>query len=55
VTPTARARIGDVLAISRGGLGVVRRRRESTASSLLGHHGALTDQELLVPLLSTQL
>jgi hypothetical protein len=55
VTPTARARVGDVLAISRGGLGVVRRRRESTASSLLGHHGALTDAELLVPLLSAQL
>jgi hypothetical protein len=55
VTPVARARIGDVLAISRGELGVVRRRRESTSSSLAGHHGALTDSELLIPLLSSSL
>jgi hypothetical protein len=52
VTPTARARIGDVIAISRGGLGVVQRKRESRLSALPGHHGALTDDELLVPLLS---
>jgi hypothetical protein len=55
VTPLARSRIGDVLAIARAGLGVVQRRRESTLSSLPGHHGALTDDELLVPLLSAQL
>jgi Type I phosphodiesterase / nucleotide pyrophosphatase len=55
VTSVARARIGDVLAISRGELGVVRRRRESTSSSLAGHHGALTDAELLVPLLTKSL
>jgi type I phosphodiesterase/nucleotide pyrophosphatase len=55
VTPLARSRIGDVLAIARDGLGVVQRRRESLSSSLPGHHGALTDAELLVPLLSVQL
>lgn len=55
VTPLARQRIGDVLAIARDGLGVVQRRRESLSSSLPGHHGALTDVELLVPLLSAQL
>jgi hypothetical protein len=55
VTPLARARIGDVLAIARDGMGVVQRHRESTLSSLPGHHGALTDGELLVPLLSVQL
>jgi hypothetical protein len=54
VTPLARARIGDVLAIARDGLGVVQRRRESMSSNLPGHHGALTDEELLVPLLSAQ-
>jgi Type I phosphodiesterase / nucleotide pyrophosphatase len=54
VTPMARHRIGDVLAIARDGFGVVRRRRESLASSLAGHHGALTDEDLLVPLLSVQ-
>jgi hypothetical protein len=52
VTPAARNRIGDVVAISKGGLGIVQRRRESRLSALPGHHGALTDDELLVPLLS---
>jgi hypothetical protein len=55
VSPMARERIGDVLAIARDGFGVVQRRRESLASALAGHHGALTDEELLVPLLSAQL
>jgi hypothetical protein len=54
VTPLARQRIGDVLAIARDGLGIVQRRRESLSSNLAGHHGALTDEELLVPLLSAQ-
>lgn len=54
VTPLARGRIGDVLAIARNGIGVVQRRRESLSSSLIGHHGALTDRELLVPLLSVR-
>lgn len=52
VTPEARARIGDVVVIARGGLGIVQRRRESRLSALPGHHGALTDVELLVPLFS---
>ncbi|MBV9486811.1 MAG: alkaline phosphatase family protein [Frankiaceae bacterium] len=55
VTPMARERIGDVLAIAKDGFGVVQRRRESLASALAGHHGSLTDAELLVPLLSVQL
>ncbi|HVX70221.1 MAG TPA: alkaline phosphatase family protein [Mycobacteriales bacterium] len=50
VTADARSRIGDVVAISRGGLGIVQRKRESRLSALPGHHGALTDVELLVPL-----
>jgi hypothetical protein len=52
VTAQARARIGDIVAISRGGLGIVQRKRESRLSALPGHHGALTDVELLVPLFS---
>ncbi|HWA65338.1 MAG TPA: alkaline phosphatase family protein [Mycobacteriales bacterium] len=52
VTPTARARIGDVVAIAQGRLGIVQRKRESRMSALPGHHGALTDEELLVPLLT---
>jgi hypothetical protein len=51
VTPSAQRKIGDVLAMSRGDLGVVQRKRESRLSSMPGHHGSLTDRELLVPLL----
>lgn len=53
VTTVARQRIGDVVAIARGDVAVVRRQAESTLSSLPGQHGALTDDELLVPLLTT--
>jgi len=53
VTPTARARIGDVVAIATTpDVAVVRRGAESMLSSLVGQHGALTDDELLVPLLT---
>jgi hypothetical protein len=51
VTEAATARIGDVVAISRGPAAVVRRQAERRLSALPGHHGALTDDELLVPLL----
>lgn len=51
VTEAARQRIGDVLAISQGAAAVVRRQAEPRLSALPGHHGALTDDELLVPLL----
>ena len=53
VSTTARSRIGDVIAVARGDVAVVRRRSESMLSSLPGQHGALTDDELLVPLLTT--
>jgi hypothetical protein len=52
VTPEAATRIGDVVVVARGGLGIVQRRRESRLSALPGHHGALEDAELLVPLFS---
>jgi hypothetical protein len=55
VTPSARRKIGDVLMMSRGDLGVVQRKRESRLSSMPGHHGSLTDRELLVPLLCASL
>jgi hypothetical protein len=51
VTPTARERIGDVVAIAREGFGVLQKSRESLFSGLIGHHGSLTERELLVPLL----
>jgi hypothetical protein len=53
VSPAARARTGDVVAVATGEVAVVRRRAEPRFSALRGQHGALTDDELLVPLLST--
>ncbi|HEX8304757.1 MAG TPA: nucleotide pyrophosphatase/phosphodiesterase family protein [Jatrophihabitans sp.] len=53
VSASARHRIGDLIAVSVSELAVVRRKAESRNASLIGHHGALTDAELLVPLLST--
>lgn len=51
VSDAARSRIGDLIAMSVSELAVVRRKAESRNASLVGHHGALTDAELLVPLL----
>lgn len=51
VEPPAHRRIGGVLAVCRDGSAVVRRRAESRLSALVGQHGALGDDELLVPLL----
>lgn len=54
VATVARERIGDVVAIaSTPDVAVVRRSSESVLSGLPGQHGALTDDELLVPLLTT--
>lgn len=49
---TIAARIGDVLAVAQGTSVLVRSESEPTESSLLGHHGAWTDDEQLVPLVS---
>jgi hypothetical protein len=54
VTPTAYARIGDVIALATGNGGVVERRKLPRLSAMPGQHGSLTDDELLVPLLATQ-
>jgi Type I phosphodiesterase / nucleotide pyrophosphatase len=51
VTDVARRRIGDVVAVADTPTAVVRRRAEPRIAGLVGHHGALTDEELLVPLL----
>jgi hypothetical protein len=53
VHPAALARTGDVVAIATSEVAVVRRRAEPRFSALRGQHGALTDDELLVPLLTT--
>ena len=52
VSPAARARTGDVVAIATRDVAVVRREVEPFFSALLGQHGALTPDELLVPLLT---
>jgi hypothetical protein len=51
VTMTSRRRLGDIVVVARTASAVVRRRAESRLSALPGQHGALTDDELLVPLL----
>ena len=54
VTAEARRRVGDVVAIATGPVAVVRRTVEPVFARLLGQHGALTDDELLVPLLRAE-
>lgn len=51
VSDAARFRIGDLVVLATADLAVVRRRAEPGLSTLIGQHGALTDDELLVPLL----
>lgn len=53
VTDSARGRIGDVVAIATSEVALVQWQTEARFSALLGQHGALTDDERLVPLLST--
>lgn len=53
VTPTSYPRIGDVIALPTGNGGIVERRKLPRLSAMPGQHGSLTDDELLVPLLST--
>ena len=55
VTAAASARTGDVVAIATGDVAVVRRSAEPGMSRLRGQHGALTPDELAVPLLSVDL
>lgn len=55
VTDVARSRVGDVVAIATGDVAIVRSRAETLVARLLGHHGALTADELFVPLLTTHL
>lgn len=58
VTEVARERIGDLIVVAGSdvagsSVAIVRRTAESRSAALIGHHGALTDAELLVPLLSS--
>ena len=51
VTASARERIGDLIVLARTAGAVVRSRGEKRLSRMTGHHGSLTEDELLVPLL----
>ena len=52
VSEQARSRIGELIALATSDSAVVRRKVESRTAALIGHHGAMTDAEMLVPLLS---
>ncbi|MGN6245768.1 MAG: alkaline phosphatase family protein [Motilibacteraceae bacterium] len=55
VTPAAAARIGDVVALATGDAAVEDSRRMPPAAlALVGHHGSLTPQEALVPLIEAR-
>jgi len=50
VSENAHDRMGDLIVISRGGLVMIDPKREHLESAMVGHHGALTQAERLVPL-----
>ncbi|HWC82670.1 MAG TPA: alkaline phosphatase family protein [Pseudonocardiaceae bacterium] len=54
VLDAVRPRIGDLVVAAHGGLAITRGQAEPLLSRLLGHHGSLTKQEQLVPLLVAQ-
>lgn len=54
VSPRVLPRIGDVVTAALGRTAVVQTRSHPGAAALIGHHGALTSAELLVPLLSVR-
>ncbi len=51
VADHVRDRIGDLIVAARGDIAITRSTTEPTLTTLLGHHGSLTPDELLVPLL----
>jgi Type I phosphodiesterase / nucleotide pyrophosphatase len=50
VDPELEARIGDVMAVPRGNV-MLASRVDATVSQLIGQHGGLTDDEVLIPAL----
>jgi len=54
-TPKTRVRLGDVLMIATDSSRLTVRPREETRHALRGHHGSLTAEEMLVPLLMARL
>jgi hypothetical protein len=55
-TPAIRARLGNLLLIAQGNSRITfRARNEKKKSTLRGHHGSMTPEEMLVPLLMVRL
>ncbi|NMN98840.1 alkaline phosphatase family protein [Antrihabitans stalactiti] len=52
VSASAESRIGDVVVVSLGSGAVVRSAVEPLQTMLIGHHGSLTEAEMLVPMLA---
>ena len=52
VSDVTRSRVGDVLAIATSDVAIVQPHAEPLLTNLVGHHGALTPDELFVPLLT---
>lgn len=50
VTDTIAHRIGDVVAVARDSVTLTRSKNEEFESKMIGHHGAWTSAEQLVPL-----
>ncbi len=56
LTPHLRARLGDLLLIAKDNSRLTRRaKQQDRGNSLRGHHGSLTPEEMLVPLLMVRL
>ncbi|WP_280437934.1 alkaline phosphatase family protein [Nocardia carnea] len=53
-TPVIEHRIGDLLAVAEGGAVLVRPESEPLESAMVGHHGAWTPDEQLVPLITSR-
>ncbi len=51
VDPSVAPRIGDIVVAGRGGLGVFSSERFGYETSLIGLHGSLTADEMLIPIL----
>ncbi|MGV9680248.1 alkaline phosphatase family protein [Nocardia sp. NPDC003482] len=50
--PVVRGRIGDLIAVAEGRSVLIRSEREPLESTMIGHHGAWTADEQLVPLIT---
>lgn len=55
VTPAVRVRLGDTILVATNDARLSTREKKEDGSPLLGHHGSLTPQEMLVPLLLVRL